>query len=315
MELSAVLYLPQAILNKERSLAGISIANHGTIASNAECPTEKPQFEGAFAWKNHAIVMPDYYGFGISKDRPQAYLDPETTAQNNIDAYLAAVQLIEDRGIAMPEKLFSFGYSQGGFNAMANLKYVTEHPELGITFQKALCGGSPFDVPKTWEAYLAGAYRNAIGFVPMTVVSINESQKLNLPYGHLFREPLLSNWQDWILSKDYTLTQINGFLDTNNLADILTDEMIAGTGPYFGAIQETCQRYSLTAGWTPPPGTTTKIYLYHSMDDDTVPYENFTAMKAFLDKTIPGGYEAESYANGGHVTACIYFIMNIIDEW
>ena len=94
VELSALLYLPQAVLKGERSLAGISIANHGTIASNAECPTEKPQYEGAFAWKNHAIVMPDYYGFGISKDRPQAYLDPETTARGNIDAYLAAVQLL-----------------------------------------------------------------------------------------------------------------------------------------------------------------------------------------------------------------------------
>ena len=52
-----------------------------TIASNAECPTMKAQVEGALAWKNYAIVMPDYYGFGVSADRPQAYLDAETTAQ------------------------------------------------------------------------------------------------------------------------------------------------------------------------------------------------------------------------------------------
>jgi hypothetical protein len=315
VELSALLYLPQEVLNGERGLSGVSLANHGTIASNAECPTEKPQYEGAFAWKNHAVVMPDYYGFGISKDRPQAYLDAETTARGNIDAYFAAVQLMEDRGVATPENLFSFGYSQGGFNAMANLKYVTEHPELGVTFRKTICGGSPFDVPKTWEAYLAGEYRNAIGFVPMTVVSINESQQLNLPYEHLFKEPLLSNWQDWILSKDYTLTQINSYLGTKDLAEVMADEIIAGTGPYFEAILETCRRYSLTSGWTPPPGTTTKIYLYHSTDDDTVPVENFTAMKAFLDETIPDDYESESYANGGHVNACIYYIMNIIDEW
>lgn len=315
VELSALLYIPEAVLNGERSLVGVTLANHGTYASNAECPTMRAQFEGAFAWKNHAVVMSDYYGFGISKDRPQAYLDAETTARGNIDAYLAAVQLMEDRGIAMPSNLFTFGYSQGGFNAMANLKYVTEHPERGITFQKVICGGSPFDVPKTWEAYLSGEFRNAIGFVPMTVVSINESQQLGLPYEHLFKDPLLSNWQSWILSQDYTLTQINSFLGTNILAEVMTDEMIAGTGPYFEAILETCRRYSLTSGWTPPPSSTTKIYLYHSVDDDTVPYENFKAMKAFLDEKIPNGYESESSANGGHVNACIYYIMDIIDEW
>ena len=88
-----------------------------------------------------------------------AYLDPETTARGNIDAYLAAAQLLEDRGVAMPEKLFSFGYSQGGFNAMANLKYVTEHPELGITFQKALCGGmSPNSGRKSRRTRCISAY-------------------------------------------------------------------------------------------------------------------------------------------------------------
>ena len=315
VELSALLYVPQPVLEGTRSLSGITLANHGTIASNAECPTEKAQYEGVFAWKNHAIVMPDYYGFGVSKDRPQAYLDPETTARGNLDAYLAAVQLLADRGVANPGNLFSYGYSQGGFNAMANLKYVTQHPEAGVTFKKAICGGSPFDVPKTWEAYLGGEFRNAIGFVPMTLVSINESQRLNIPYDHLFKGGLLSNWQSWILSKEYTLSEINGFIGTSDLSQVLSDELIAGTGPYYESILSTCRRYSLTSGWTPPPASTTKIYIYHSSNDDTVPFANYTAMRAFLDEKIPNGYEYESYANGGHVQACIYFIMNTIDEW
>ena len=315
VELSALLYVPQAVLNGERSLSGITLANHGTIASNAECPTEKAQYEGAFAWKNHAVVMPDYYGFGVSKDRPQAYLDAETTARGNIDAYYAAVQLLADQGVADPGKAFSFGYSQGGFNAMANLKYVTTHPEVGLTFKKAICGGGPYDVPLTWEAYLNGQYRNAIGFAPLTLVSINESQQLGIPYEHLFKEPMLSNWQTWILSKEYTLMQINGLIGTDDLTQILSDEMIAGTGPYFESVLATCRRYSLTSGWTPPPGSQTKIYLYHSSNDDTVPFSNFTAMKAFLDETIPNGYTSKYSADGGHVQACIYFIMNTVNEW
>ena len=313
VELSALLYIPDAALARTKALTGISLTNHGTIASNAECPTQKAQFEGALAWKNYAMVMPDYYGFGASADRPQAYLDPETTARGNIDAYLAALQLLKDRKVGIPSRLYSFGYSQGGFNSMANLKYVSGHPDLHISFEKVMCGGSPFDVELTWNAYTNGTFRNAIAFVPLSLVSINEAQQLGIPYGSLFKGALLNNWENWILSKEYTLTEINGMLGTDNLADILDADLLAGRGDAHDRVMEVCRRYSLTSGWTPTSGT--KIFLYHSNQDDTVPYANLTAMKAFLDEVAPGSYTASDGNNGGHVNAVVNFILNIIFEW
>ena len=313
VELSALLYIPDAALAGTKALTGISLTNHGTIASNAECPTMRAQFEGALAWKNYAMVMPDYYGFGASADRPQAYLDPETTARGNIDAYLAAVQLLKDRGVVIPSRLFSFGYSQGGFNSMANLKFVSTHPELGIRFDKVMCGGSPFDVELTWNAYTQGTFRNAIAFVPLSVVSVNEAQQLGIPYANLFKGNLLTNWQEWILSKKYTLSEINEKLGTTNLSDILNADFLAGTGESYQRIMDLCRRCSLTSGWTPASGS--KIFIYHSKEDDTVPYANLTAMKAFLDQTAPGQYTATDGNNGGHVNAVVNFIVNVIFEW
>ena len=313
VELSALLYIPDAALEGNKALTGISLTNHGTIASKAECPTMKAQFEGALAWKNYAMVMPDYYGFGASADRPQAYLDPETTARGNIDAYLAARQLLEDRKVTLPSRLYSFGYSQGGFNSMANLKYVAEHPELSIRFEKVMCGGSPFDVELTWNAYTSGTFRNAIAFVPLSVVSVNEAQQLGIPYGDLFQGELLRNWKDWILSKEHSLAEINGLIGTDNLADILDDDFMAGRGDAYDRVMAVCRRYSLTSGWTPPSGT--KIILYHSNQDDTVPYANLTAMKAFLDTVAPGCYTASDGNNGGHVNAAVSFVLNLLLEW
>ena len=313
VELSALLYIPNAALEGAQALTGISLTSHGTIASKAECPTMKAQFEGALAWKNYAMVMPDYYGFGASADRPQAYLDPETTARGNIDAYLAASQLLEDRKVTLPSKLYSFGYSQGGFNSMANLKYVAEHPELSIHFEKVMCGGSPFDVELTWNAYTGGTFRNAIAFVPLSVVSVNEAQQLGIPYSSLFKGALLSNWRDWILSKEHTLSEINGLIGTDNLADILDDDFMAGRGDAYDRVMALCRRYSLTSGWTPPSGT--KVFLYHSNQDDTGPYANLTAMKAFLDEAAPGCYTAYDGNNGGHVAAAVSFVLNLLFEW
>ena len=313
VELSALLYVPDAALDGTKALTGISLTNHGTIGSNAECPTMKAQFEGGLAWKNYAMVMPDYYGFGASVDRPQAFLDPETTARGNIDAYLAARQLLEDRKVTLPSRLYSFGYSQGGFNSMANLKYVSEHPELSIRFEKVMCGGSPFDVELTWNAYTNGTFRNAISFVPLSMVSFNEAQQLGIPYGNLFKGEMLANWQDWILSKDHKVAEINELIGTNNLADILNDDFLAGRGDAYDRIMAVCRRFSLTSGWTPPSGT--KIILYHSNEDDTVPYANLTAMKAFLDTAAPGSYTVSDGNNGGHVNAIVSFVLNLLFEW
>ena len=318
VKLSALIYIPDAALNGTKALTGICLTNHGTIASNAECPTMRAQFEGAFAWKNYAIVMPDYYGFGASADRPQGYLDAENTAHNSIDAYLAAVQLLKDREVRIPDKLFSFGYSQGGFNSMANLKYVSKHPELQIHFDAVMCGGSPFDVMETWKAYTNGTFHNSLAFVPMTLVSINETHQLGLSYSDLFKGELLAKWPEWILSKQYTTSQISKFLSPDPqhpaaISDILTDDMIAGTGAAFNAIKSFCESYSLTSGWVPPSGT--KIILYHSKQDDTVPYANLTAMKAFFGEVAPGCYTAYDGNDGGHIDAVVRFVLDIITEW
>ena len=305
-------------MERMKVLTGICLSNHGTIASNAECPTMRAQFEGALAWKNFAIVMPDYYGFGISADRPQAYLDAETTARGSIDAYLAAVHLLEDREVDIPDRLYSFGYSQGGFNSMANLKYVSTHPGLNIRFEKVICGGSPFDVELTWKEYINGAFRNSIAFVPMTLVSINETQQLHIGYGNLFKDKLLANWEDWILSKTHTTSEISKLLGTHDLSDILNDDFMAGRGDAFSAVLRVCQRYSLTRGWTPPTGT--KIILFHSEQDDTVPFTNLAAMKTFLksvgvNTNDPNRYREYKGKYGGHVDAVVHFFRFTIKEF
>ena len=319
VKLSALIYILDAVLDGDKNLTGICLANHGTIASNDQCPTMMAQYEGALAWKNYAMVMPDYYGFGASADRPQGYLDAENTAHNSIDAYIAAVKLLQDLEVEIPDNLYSFGYSQGGFNSMANLKYVSLHPELGIHFNKVICGGSPFDVELTWHEYMNGSFHNSLAFVPMTIVSINETHHLGLSYSDLFEGALLTNWEDWILSKNYTTSEIDSKIKTAyssdvTISDILDDSIVAETGTASAAIMSVAKSYSLTSGWTPPSGT--QIILFHSTEDDTVPYANFGTMTDFLDAVVGSdSYVKKDGAYGGHTAAAVFCVLRTMDEW
>ena len=336
VELSAVIYVP---LERTNPLAGICLANHGTIASNDQCPSVSmskgtAQFEGGFAWKNYVVVMPDYYGFGASSGRPQGYLDAENTARNSIDAYLAACKMLEDKatewGITFQEtpKLYSFGYSQGGFNSMANLKYVTMHPELDLHFDKVICGGSPFDVEGTWNEYVEGNFHNSLAFVPMTVVSINETHNLGLSYGDVFRGTLSSHVQDWILDKTLTTTQINtkitdAYGSDATMSSIMTEQFMSEDSDAFDAILGVCRRYTLASDdsatdWTPDENT--KIVLYHSTNDDTVPASNLTTMTTMLDRVGHPGDNIRTITgrDGDHINAVPQFILQITfyqNEW
>ena len=319
VELSSLLYVPSAALAENGTpLDGITLVNHGTIAKYNQCPTQSPQYEGAFAWKNHALVMPDYYGFGVSMDRPQGYLDAENTAHNNIDAYIAGVQLLKDGDVTIPDKLYSFGYSQGGFNSMANLKYVTKHPELGITFDKVFCGGSPFDLDVTFQKYTNGNFNNSLAFVPMTIISINETHNLGRSYSSLFTEALAANYGDWILSKNYSTTEIDAKIKEAYGSDvtipqILHPDLMDESSDTYNAIMSIAGDYSLTKGWTPPPGT--YILIYHSENDDTVPYANLGAMADFLGNHPDDKKAVLHGKNGGHMDAVIFFVQKVLDKW
>jgi hypothetical protein len=120
--------------------------------------------------------------------------------------------------------------------------------------------------------------------------------------------------QDWILSKQYTTSQIQSKIGADNLSDVMTPEMLSGSGADYAAIMEVCRRFSLTSGWT-APASGSWIYIYHSTQDDSVPYANYTAMKEYLDAVAPGNDSYNKWqaaANGGHVDACVTFIFNIL---
>lgn len=309
--LSGVIYVPTKAITDKRTTKGIVLANHATIASDAECPSRALANEGCFAWRNFAVVLSDYYGFGESAAYPQAYLNPECTARGNLDAYLTALQILEDEGVKLGKKKYNAGYSQGGFNSMANLKYLSEHPEYAITFDRSYAGGGPYDVLATTEGYFNGGFTSAAVFVPMTVISINECEKLGLDYSKIFKGSLLSNWQEWILSKKYDVGTISSKLPSKNLADLLTTSMFNQTGAEYDAIMEVADRYSLVKGWAPLDKS--KIYIYHSTQDDTVPYSNFESFQTYLKSVAPSGctLQFQSGADGGHIAACVKFIMNV----
>ena len=309
--LSARMYVLDIQLKLSKKAPYLAIANHASIVEAGQCPTRNIKAEAIFAWLGCPVIMPDYYGFGSSEENPQSYLNSDFAAQGNIDALKAAKAILQDKKVKVGDEYYNVGYSQGGFNAIANLKYVSQHPDCGIKFKYTFAGAGSYDINATWDEYLKDTYPAAAVFLPLTIISANEFEGLGLDYANMIKEPLLSNYKEWILAKKYSFGSIMDRIGSNKVGDILTDGMIDGTAPEAARLRKLFDGYSDVSGWT--PSSDSKVLLFHSEEDDVVPlfnsqrlYDNLKAAGASV-KLVTGKY-------GGHTNAEIQFAYAIVDE-
>lgn len=309
--LSARLYVMDLQTKWYKKTPYVALANHASIVEADQCPTRDYKAEAIFAWFGCPVVMPDYYGFGASEEHPQAYLNSQVTARGNIDALKAAVQILKDKKIKVGEDYYNVGYSEGGFNTIANLKYVTDHPECGIKFKYSFAGAGSYDINASWDEYMKDTYPAAAVFLPLTLVSANECEKMNIDYRRIFKEPLCSHVGDWILAKKYSFGKIMNLVGSKHVADILTPEMLGGESPEAQAYRKLFEGYSLTKGWKNLNGA--KVLLYHSTQDDVVPFLNSEILYNAL-KDAGAQVKLVSGKFGHHTDAEVDFARAIIDN-
>lgn len=146
---------------------GLVVFNHGTTGDRAMSPsrwTTKMNIGEAqwgilvFATGGYAVAMPDYLGLG---DHPGAHPYPlsDLNALSAIDIISPARTVAAKSGVAIPQKLFVTGYSEGGSVAMWATKLL-EAKGVPIAASAPISG--PYD--------LSGTTRKSIVAPPKTTI-------------------------------------------------------------------------------------------------------------------------------------------------
>lgn len=310
VNLSAALIIPDKAFTENRTIDGIGLAGHFTMMKEDECPTRSNSVEGVMAWKNFAMVLPDNYGMGSTNEFFQNYLDKEHMGRTNIDALLAAKAFIEDSNLTIKDKTFNFGYSQGGYGAIATERYISIHPELGISFTKTFAGGGPYDILPNFEELTKKGKSDALSLVVLSIISIMEHKISGVTYPEIFKGTLLENYREWYFSKKYSAEEVAKLLGTDKVSDVLTDAMLSGSGPIYEKFMAAATANSLTSGWRPVDDS--EIYLFHSSNDNIVPFDNFTRLRNMFEST-PGYYRmCYVTTTGTHTDNYITFLTNVV---
>lgn len=248
---------------------------HGTIAANRESPSQVPLSDyqlvlfQALASTGFITVAPDYIGFGASSEIMHPYYVEDHTASAVVDNILAARNLAEDLNLAVSERLYLAGYSQGGYATMATHKYVEEQRIPGMELQASFPASGGYDITGMREYFFEQGVYHQPFFIAYVAQAYRETFDWDEELSLFFNDPYAGGIPDYF---DGSLNgeQINDLLN-DTLSVLLTPNYLDNvtTDPVFGTVNRQFEENSLL-DWIPQ----IPMYMYHGDADFTVPYQN-----------------------------------------
>ena len=253
-------------------------------------------------------LQPDYLGLGVSETF-HPYHVAEPYANSIMDMITASRQFLEENGIPYNDQLFITGYSEGGYATLAAQKWMELYhaDEFPIT-ASAPCAGA-YDLSGVMaDLFMAENPYDQPFYLPYSVFAYNETYQIYEDINVV----LVPEYQDTLFNMfdgNHSSGQINNFMPSVPL-DIFQDEFVNE----FTENMDHPLRIKLAENdlydWVPQTDTR----LYHSMEDELVPYENSEiAYNAFIEAGSEN-VELITVETGTHAGVAPFIILAVF-EW
>ncbi|WP_457640873.1 lipase family protein [Persephonella sp.] len=140
---------------------------HGTIFSDSEAPTNafisdlqalgnngtpsSSAFNAVLPYTGllgFGAVMPDYIGYGESKDHYHPYMLRKSLANATVDLIKAVLDFCETNGYPVKREVYLAGYSEGGYATMAAAKEIQEKLSNVLYLKGVVPMGGVYDLEK-----------------------------------------------------------------------------------------------------------------------------------------------------------------------
>ncbi|WKN42726.1 alpha/beta hydrolase family protein [Tunicatimonas pelagia] len=270
VEASGVVALPQGT-----EQFPLLLGARGTITNNQRAPSNLNFSQNSssgfelFASFGFFSVVPDYIGFGASSGLVHPYFDYASSARSSVDMLKATREFLTEQEIAFSDNLFLTGYSQGGYIAVATLKYLDENPgELPNTQVVATAAGAGgYNIRQTMEMILQETMYPAPVNLAFLVYAYQQTNNWNRPLTDFFQEPFASQIPslfDGNNSTGFINTQLPNTLNDLFQPDFITNVRNGTESEFLAALEE-----NSVHGWAPQ----TPLRLFHDIKDEVVPAE------------------------------------------
>ena len=301
---------------------------NGTNTEHSKAPSVNPDnelflFLEFMASTGFVVTIPDYLGFGTSKNMFHPYLDGESTVQSILDMQRAVKEMIanylkDEIGVELNNDYYITGYSQGGWSTMQLQKAIETNYSDVFNLRASACSAGPYDLNYINEYVLALEDYQMPYFLGYIFNSYYKLGGISTPVEDVFEAP----FDEKVLTLyDGTKsgTEINNQLDTK-VSRLFTADYISGysTDEKYKSVKDMLTLNSITA-WK----TTTPTLLIHGTKDTFVPvqvtsriFQNFLNEGVGVDKVkmipIPEGTHQNSAIPAGLIS--INWFLEIKNE-
>lgn len=285
------------------------MAEHYTISANYEAPSlQMSALESVLALYEYMVIIPDFLGFGTTKELRHPYLHVENTAQVSIDMLFAVREYMESKNAPLSKDIYITGYSQGGAAALATQKMAEEKYTSDISIKRVIAGGGPYDLTAMFDNFAKTNDASYPCSLPLTIIGLDYGDNLNLDYSKVFIEPLLSNYDAWINSKQYNMSELNHKLGSNMISSFMhADFFTETTNSELKKIYTSLDKNSLI-NWAPK----SSILLVHGKKDDVVPF--FCTKNAYDSFKAKGANVELIETDSGHKETAITYYIYLLKE-
>ena len=315
MTLSGAVYYPQ-----NRALKGIIVSSHYTVGADFEVPSNTCFMDAWLATKGYALVMPDYMGYGASADSVHPYMQADLTAHHILDMALAVRTFFAARNITIldPDIILT-GYSQGAHasvHAMRMLEDPQQYPEYANTklhVSRCCVGGGPYFISSFFQRCVHNNYIGIPCSVPLLLLGMNVGRTGDDVFdpAFFFAPRTLENYHDWILSKRYSVDQLNNLIGTSRLDQILTNGACDLGNSETARFYYTLLKHDIPYDFVPKA----PMLIFHSTGDDVVPIYNAYRLQQQLEanKAADVTYDFGDY--GVHGMAYARFLLKLYQQY
>ena len=308
---SGVIAMPQGTTSYDHLVS----IQHGTL-NMEEAPSKQLfYYEMLPVICGHVIVMADYIGYGSSQtpDRQHPYLHDRLTGTACADMIEAAREYLKQKNLTETnDDIELMGYSQGGQASMATL-FELERRGLTESVRAVYAGGGPYDLESILQTFLA--YKDnpmpyeRTGYAPYLIRGMVYGEQLEVSDENLYAPEVIEQGLNEMFSTR-PLFEWHEALGTD-ITQVIHPDFFAA--PTFNgnadviAVIEALRKNSLINSSIEPQ---VPVYLYHSPQDDFVPYSNaVNAHQHWTTSTLT------DLSMPGHVLGGVEFMLRYMGLW
>ncbi len=303
---SGAVIIPTDFPNSSFAIGGL---HHGTLINEADAPSyfklETETSLGAFLASTGIVIgMPDYVGYGESKNLPHPYEHYRGLAEPGADFLLAVTELLKDLNIDWNGTLMLGGYSEGGYAAMSTQKWIQDNLSDKLQIKVAVLGAGAYNKTATFRKLVNESSIESITnnrSYLWVLETYREIYGLDRPTSYFFKEPFAS-----LIEANSFNVEIDLSFDT-----ILTDQFKSDFNA--NAYPELTAAVAENDIFDWKPNAITK--LYHGDSDSFVPFLNSQTAFEAMQSNGTSDIELIPIKGGDHGSSIGDYFFGILQQF